>query len=263
MAARSPHPLDYGADDYAYVERPNGCLLELFASHVLAREPAPRVLDIGAGAGANARALRALASGVHIAAIEPNARARALLATSCDELYADALDAWLATPRGGPFQAVLLADVLEHLADPLSVLRRLAGVEAVRGATLLISVPNYAVWYNRLLTLAGRFEYAPSGLFDRTHLRFFTRSSVRRLLEHVGFRVLEQRATPSLAQSLAPWLRRGYERDVAAGRHLTLESSRLYRAYTRFVEPTEARVCELWPELLGFQIVSVARLDRA
>jgi hypothetical protein len=47
---------------------------------------------------------------------------------------------------------------------------------------------------------------------------------------------------------------------VEAGRHLTLNQSRAYRAYERLVEPVETRLCALWPELLAFQIVSVAKL---
>ena len=132
----------------------------------------------------------------------------------------------------------------------------------LRGALFLTSVPNYAVWYNRLRTLAGRFEYSESGLYDRTHLRFFTRASIAHLLSYCGLFVLEQRATPSLAQSLAPWLRRGFQSELNAGDHLALEGSRLYRGYSAFVEPLETRLCQLWPELLGFQIVSVARLSR-
>ncbi|HEY3234764.1 MAG TPA: hypothetical protein VGJ84_08600, partial [Polyangiaceae bacterium] len=61
-------------------------------------------------------------------------------------------------------------------------------------------------------------------------------------------------------QSAAPLFRRFFERDVEAGRHLTLNQSRAYRAYERLVEPVETRLCALWPELLAFQIVSVAKL---
>ena len=123
-------------------------------------------------------------------------------------------------------------------------------------------MPNYAVWYNRLRTLAGRFEYAWSGLYDRTHLRFFTRGSIQSLLGYCGFDVLVDRCTPSIVQSAAPVLRKLFERDVAAGDHLSLTESKAFRAYRRFVEPVEARACQAWPELMGFQIVCVAERAR-
>jgi 2-polyprenyl-3-methyl-5-hydroxy-6-metoxy-1,4-benzoquinol methylase len=263
MASARGYPLDYRASDYAYIERPNAVLLAQFARHVAARAAAPRVLDVGAGAGANALALRALSPRVHLTAVEPNPRAAAQLRAACDVVHEVELSSWLAEPkpRGAEFDAVLLSDVVEHVVNPVQFVTELVQFPALRNALFLVSVPNYAVWYNRLLTLAGRFEYAESGLYDRTHLRFFTRSSIARLLSHSGLRVIEQAATPSLAQSLAPWLRTRFEAALNSGDHLALEGSRLYRGYARFVEPLETRFCQLWPEFLGFQIVSVARVS--
>jgi hypothetical protein len=122
-------------------------------------------------------------------------------------------------------------------------------------------VPNFGVWYNRLRTLAGRFEYAWSGLYDRTHLRFYTRKSIRTMLEYCGFTLLADRGTASLVQSAAPLLRRGFDQNVSAGDHLALMRSPRYRLYQRYVEPAEEAVCNLWPSLLAFQIVVAARLD--
>ncbi len=254
------HPLDYSSADYAYIERPNPALLELFQRRVLNEQHKPRILDIGAGAGANAREFRKLAPHAHITALEPNPDARARLAEVCDVTVACELESWLRWPQEERFDTVVLSDVVEHVANPVQLLSALANAASVKDALFLISVPNYAVWYNRLRTLAGRFEYRVSGLYDRTHLRFYTRSSIRALLEYVGFDVVEQRATPSLAQSLAPLLRRSFEASADAGEHLVLERSALYRTYRRFVEPAETRLCELWPALLGFQIVNAARL---
>ncbi len=250
-----PHPLDYAQQDYAYIERPNPALLGLFDEYA-PRQPGLRVLDVGAGAGANARALRGARAGLHWTALEPNARAAELARAACDEVFEGELMAYLAGAETRAFDVVVLSDVLEHLADPVQLLTTLHTDPRTRRALFLVSVPNYGVWYNRLRTLAGRFEYAHSGLYDRTHLRFFTRASIRRLFDYVGFDTRAQRCTPSLVQSLAPYLRRGFERDVAAGDHLSLERSRAYALYQRWVEPGEARLCALWPELLGFQIVS-------
>jgi hypothetical protein len=91
-------------------------------------------------------------------------------------------------------------------------------------------------------------------------LRFFTRSSIHKLLEYAGFELLDDACTPSVVQSAAPLLRRFFERDVANGNHLALGDSPAFGAYERLVEPVEKRVCELWPELLGYQIVCVAKL---
>jgi SAM-dependent methyltransferase len=96
----------------------------------------------------------------------------------------------------GPFDVVLCGDVLEHLRDPWSALRALAALGAPGGAVVL-SVPNVAHWTGRRALARGRFPYAEHGLFDRTHLRFFTRASARHLAEGAGLRVVEERFAPA------------------------------------------------------------------
>lgn len=258
MTRERPIPLDLAATQYSYVERPNSALLELVGRWVLEGRPTPRILDVGCGAGANARELRRLCPNAVLIGVEPNARAAELAREVCDEVYEGTVQSWLAGQKGTSFDGVILSDVLEHMSDPVALLQELGQAEPLARARFVISVPNYGVWYNRLKTLAGRFEYGWSGLYDRTHLRFFTRRSLRRLLGYCGYRVLADRPTPSLVQSTAPVLRKLFERDVESGNHLSLGESPAFRLYRRFVEPVESGVCRLWPELLGFQIVCVA-----
>ncbi len=256
-------PLDLAARGYAYVERPNPELIRLTREHVLGQNRTPCVLDVGSGAGANARELRRLAPACRIVGIEPNERAAELARAACDEVFVGRLEEWIAAGTEHAFDAVLLSDVLEHQVDPLGALGALANVPGLANAIWVVSVPNYAVWYNRLLTLGGRFRYQWSGLYDRTHLRFFTRQSLTELLGVAGFRLLGDGCSPSLVQAGAPLWRRWFERDVDAGEHLALTETPAYGAYHRFVEPAETALCRLWPELLGFQIVVAARLERA
>jgi SAM-dependent methyltransferase len=255
-------PLDLDRTTYAYIERHNSVLIDLLETHVLSRDDNAQILDIGCGAGANARAIRKKHPSARIFGIEPNARAAELAREVMDEVFCGTCDAWLATEPTLEANAIVLSDVLEHIVDPVKFLQSLAAYPGAKNAAWVISVPNYAVWYNRALTLAGRFRYTWSGLYDRTHLRFFTRESVRELFEYVGLEVIEDRCTPSLVQSMAPALRKLFDKDVAQGNHLSLPESRAYRTYERFVEPIERRVCQAWPELLGFQIVSAVRVRR-
>jgi SAM-dependent methyltransferase len=255
---RSSYPLDLGSTGYAYVERPNRAIVELLEKHVLRGTPNARILDVGCGCGANAREIGRIANGATVLGIEPNAQAAELARAACHEVFQGTLDAWLTTAQSDRFDAVVLSDVLEHIADPIAFLQSLRSAPQLQSATFIVSVPNYGVWYNRLRTLVGRFEYAWSGLYDRTHLRFYTRRSIRELLSYVGLQVRDDACTPSLVQSTAPILRRFFDDDVAKGNHLALNESRGYQLYVKAVEPVETGVCQLWPELLGFQIVSVA-----
>jgi methionine biosynthesis protein MetW len=251
-------PLDLERTGYAYIERPNTVLLSLLKDRVLSARPAARILDIGCGAGANARALKQKHPKVKLFGIEPNARAAELAKGAGVEVFQGTVDDWLASKPSDRVDAVVLSDVLEHISDPVSLLRRLISFENTANATFVISVPNYAVWYNRLRTLVGRFDYAWSGLYDRTHLRFFTRKSLQKLLRYLGLVPVEVRCTPSLLQSAAPLLRRFFENDVAVGEHLALTESTSFKVYRTVVEPLETQVCSVWPELLGFQIVLAA-----
>jgi SAM-dependent methyltransferase len=254
-------PLDVQETAYSYLERPNVVLTSLLDKHVLKGKPEARVLDIGCGCGANAAEIRRMAPRARLVGIEPSSAAAAIArGQGFDEVHETDALSWLHASNAAPFDAVVLSDVLEHIADPVAMLRELSRAEALRDATWVISVPNYAVWYNRVRTLLGRFSYQWSGLFDRTHLRFFTRRSIHELFEYLGFAVIEDRATPALAQSAAPLLRRLFESDLAEGKHLALEESKSYRLYNKAVQPIEIKVCQLWHELLGFQIVSVVRL---
>ena len=253
-------PLDIQDTAYSYLERPNVVLTSLLDKHVLRSKPDARVLDIGCGCGANAAKIRTMAPRAHLVGIEPSAPAAGLSRRNgFDEVHETDALAWLRASEAAPFDAVVLSDVLEHIADPVAMLRELSRADALRDATWVVSVPNYAVWYNRIRTLLGRFSYQWSGLFDRTHLRFFTRKSIREVFEYCGFEVIEDRATPALAQSAAPLLRRLFESDLEEGNHLALDSSRSYRIYDKAVQPLEIKIAQLWPELLGFQIVSVIR----
>ncbi len=255
------YPLDLKARGYAYAERPNAALLELFRRHVLTEKPHPVVLDVGSGAGANAREIRRLAPEATLVGIEPDARAAALARSACDDVFEGTLEAWLELAEDRRFDLVVLSCVIEHVADPLRLLRRLAEHPGTRAAAWLVSVPNYAVWYNRLRTLAGSFSYAWSGLYDRTHLRFFTRRSLLELLQHAGREIVAEGSSPSLVQAAAPLLRLPLEARVDAGEHLALGDSPAFRAYQRYVEPAETRLCALWPGLLGFQIVCLSRAN--
>lgn len=261
MSGARPLPLDLERTGYSYVERHNSTLVTLLEKHVLRSRPRARVLDVGCGAGANGRAIRAAAKDVQLYGVEPDEGAAGLARGAYDDVFHGDVKAWLDTNVDEPFDAVVLSDVLEHIVDPIAFLRALAKAPSLAGATWVISVPNYGVWYNRVNAVLGRFEYSWSGLYDRTHLRFFTRASIRRALSYAGFRLVDESSTPSLVQSLAPVLRRFFEKDVAKGDHLSLGASPAYRMYTRAVEPVEGAVCRMWPELLAFQIVTVARLS--
>jgi 2-polyprenyl-3-methyl-5-hydroxy-6-metoxy-1,4-benzoquinol methylase len=99
-----------------------------------------------------------------------------------------------AAVEGQHFDHVLLLDILEHLPQPERLLAEARAAAGPKGQ-IVVSVPNVANLTVRLALLFGRFEYADRGIMDRTHLRFFTHRSARRLLERNGLEIIASRTT--------------------------------------------------------------------
>lgn len=120
--------------------------------------------------------------------IEPNPDqadvARGIFEGVVTGLYPDALD-----EIPGTFDCITFNHVLEHMFDPWQALARTRERLAPGGCVVAV-IPN--VRYITLLAdlaLKGKWEYQDTGLLDRTHVRFFTRASIRPLFEDAGLRI--------------------------------------------------------------------------
>ena len=148
-----------------------------------------RVLELGAASGYMTRALRA--RGNHVTAIEYDPDAAADLKEIADfTIVGDLNDPSVLDDVTGPFDTVLAGDVLEHLLDPLAVLRA-AVSKLVPDGAVVISIPNVTHVDLRLALLQGRFDYQPTGLLDSTHIRFFTYESLLDMLRDAGLIVTD------------------------------------------------------------------------
>jgi trans-aconitate methyltransferase len=158
-------------------------------AELVGRLPRPlgRVLDVGCGEGATGRSLRA-AGAEWISGVELEESAAVRAAEEYDEVHVGPVEEQLESLTG-PFDTILAYDVLEHLVDPWSLLRRLHRV-ASPGARIHVSVPNARHWtLLRDLAFRGTFGYTPAEHRDVTHLRWFTRRDLVGLLESTGWDV--------------------------------------------------------------------------
>jgi 2-polyprenyl-3-methyl-5-hydroxy-6-metoxy-1,4-benzoquinol methylase len=167
-----------------YYERVRTELLDLFPT------PPSRLLDVGCAEGRTSAAAKSRWPGVRTFGIEVVPEAAERARAHVDELIAGSAESLDLGAAGlHDIDGVILADVLEHLVDPWAFLRRLHAV-LTPGATVVASIPNVAnLWLLEELA-AGRFDYAPSGLLDITHLRFFTRSTIAALFGGTGYAVV-------------------------------------------------------------------------
>lgn len=165
------------------------------------------LLDVGCGAGAFLEGLRSTRPELALHGLEPNpdaasaARAKGLDVISGG--YPGSIELL------GTYDCVVFNDVLEHLVDPWAALADTHAILAP-GARVVASIPNVRnVATLREVAIHGEFRYREAGVLDRTHLRFFTRSSMREMFEDAGFEVEQQAGINATRSRRERWLARG------------------------------------------------------
>jgi 2-polyprenyl-3-methyl-5-hydroxy-6-metoxy-1,4-benzoquinol methylase len=198
--------------------------------------PNDTVLDVGCGCGDNASILAKLGCTAHGITLSRVEFASAVQA--CSKVWVHDLDNGLPQEVAGPYDLILLSHVLEHLRRPEALLVDLRRI--IRpGGKIAVALPNILNWYQRLLFLSGRFEYEDEGIMDTTHLRFYTFSTGRKMLEACGFSIVRAKA----AGSILPW---GSLRQVVPSLLSTVDDF----------------FCRIRPGLFGRQLLYVARLQK-
>src|SRR5581483_7796174 len=234
---------------YPYFEDINWGLLRLWGSRT-----GLDVLDVGCGFATTSQEIQK--RGNRVTGIESSAEAIAVARTRIGEVIESDLQRAVLS-AGRTFDVIIFADVLEHLAWPVGVLRRYT--ELLKpGGTVIVSLPNVGLWSVRLALLFGRFRYQDTGVLDRTHLRFFTRGSAVEMLREAGLEPVRRTFNPGLMRPFVPLAKRLLGGGDAGGPSSILES-KPYRIYLKAFYPAERVAARLWPGMLAFQMVFEAR----
>lgn len=182
---------------------------------LLSRIPldARMLLDVGAGAGGLGAAFRRRNPAAILHAVEPDPVLADHAAGHYDMVHRIDIETTAPPLPPGSLDALVFGDVLEHLRDPWAVLRRDAALLAEDGV-LLACVPNIEHWSFAARLLTGRWRYEEMGLFDRTHLRWFTRAGMKQALEQAGLtpleaapRIFRREQAEEFARHMAPALK--------------------------------------------------------
>jgi 2-polyprenyl-3-methyl-5-hydroxy-6-metoxy-1,4-benzoquinol methylase len=231
--------------EYHYHEDVNWGLLRLWG-----KRKGLRVLDVGCGFATTSERIRNL--GNEVTGIDESPEIATLAGKRLSRIIqADVQTADLGDDQ---FDVIILADVLEHLAWPVSVLKRYLRWLAPDGS-VIISLPNVGLWSVRFAHLFGRWQYEETGVLDRTHLRFFTRRSARWLIDQVGLEIVKTTYNPGLIRPLVPMVKR-FSRE---SRPDALMNSTPYRLYLKTAYPIERALTALWPGMLAFQMIYEAK----
>jgi 2-polyprenyl-3-methyl-5-hydroxy-6-metoxy-1,4-benzoquinol methylase len=153
---------------------------------------ASRIVEVGCSSGALAKAYRQQSPGCEYIGIEVDPDYAHVARSSCTRVIVDNIekmdDEVFRTLF--PSDCWVFADVLEHLYDPWAVLRRLRQSLAT-GASVVACIPNAQHWSFQARLNSGMLQYEDEGLLDRTHIRWFTKTTIGELFQSSGFRIIE------------------------------------------------------------------------
>ncbi|MCM3747651.1 methyltransferase domain-containing protein [Paenibacillus pasadenensis] len=158
--------------------------LSILASRIKAGST---VLEFGPATGRFTKHLKQnLGCKVYIVEIDPDSAAHASLYAEETLVGNIEENEWLTRFSNISFDHIIFADVLEHLIDPTQVLVNCKNILKMDG-TVLISVPH--IGHNSILInlFNNKFEYQKIGLLDETHLKFFTKGNLEKMIEESGY----------------------------------------------------------------------------
>jgi 2-polyprenyl-3-methyl-5-hydroxy-6-metoxy-1,4-benzoquinol methylase len=148
------------------------------------------ILDVGCYTGATGKFLKSVNPQLRIVGVDVVEEAREVY----EEAYLvdlDQVDA-LACLEAATFDVILLGDVLEHLKEPHIALSALVR-HLAKGGKIICSLPNIQFWEAIATIIFGGFPRRPAGIFDQTHLRFFTKREALALFSACDIEVVDMK----------------------------------------------------------------------
>ena len=200
---------------------------------------AARILEVGCGSGNTLDHLRRNGIGIWHGGVEINDGMAREASGKVDRIWIGAIEEVLAAEDGigaeTDFDVILCLDILEHLIDPWTVLKRLVG-HLSAGGTVIASIPNIRFHKAVLpLLLKGKWSYEERGVLDSTHLRFFTRETAVAMVRDAGLEI--SAVEPSTA--LKPWKNKWIINKLTGGRLVDFYAYNYRIAGRKPVLPTE------------------------
>ncbi len=177
--------MDYNTKDDKYYSNSRPEMLEFLP------DDAKTALDVGCADGTFAFQLRG--KGVEeIWGIE-YMDSEAQKAKEClDNVFSGPCEDYIDQLPNNFFDVIYFNDVIEHLVDPYTVLQKIREKLTNRGV-VISSIPNirhHSIFTN--LLFKKDWKYEAHGIMDKTHLRFFTNKSIRRMYQEAGYTIQRQ-----------------------------------------------------------------------
>ncbi len=154
--------------------------------------PKAKVLDIGCSSGQLGYSLKK-EKGAYVVGLDIDKQDLELAKKNLDKAYLLNVEQDDLSHLGA-FDIIIMADVIEHLVNPVAALKKVKQLLNENGQ-LVFSIPNMANITTRLELLKGRFEYKDFGVLDRTHLRFYDKQEVDRVFREAGLQITQTDCT--------------------------------------------------------------------
>jgi SAM-dependent methyltransferase len=151
---------------------------------------AMRVVEVGCSRGALAAAYRQANPSCHYTGIEIDHDFGLAAQRHCSRVLVADVEQLsdLDFESLFPADCFIFGDALEHLVDPWKILRRIRTKLNV-GGCVVACIPNMQHWSVQVQLSVGALRYQDSGFLDRTHLRWFTRTTIIELFDAAGYRI--------------------------------------------------------------------------
>jgi len=147
-----------------------------------------RILEVGCSSGYLGSYLKTL--GHTVIGVEMDSTSAREAAECLDAVYCQSIQSYYSENPLEKFDAIFFGDVLEHIANPDEVL--ISTHEFLnRDGIVIASIPNIAHHAIRAMLLEGSWNYSDLGILDRTHLQFFTKSSLHELFKKTYYNVID------------------------------------------------------------------------
>jgi 2-polyprenyl-3-methyl-5-hydroxy-6-metoxy-1,4-benzoquinol methylase len=165
---------------------------------------AKRILEVGCGEG-NFGAYLKKKLNAEVWGVEYEDAHAEVAKKNLDKVYSGDIAVLVNQLPDSYFDVIVCNDVLEHLTDPYTVLDKMKN-KLTKGGIVVSSIPNirfFRTFFDFILN--KNWDYTDNGIMDKTHYRFFTIKSIKKMYENVGYEVLQLEGI-NATKSIRPFL---------------------------------------------------------
>lgn len=150
-----------------------------------------KILDVGCSTGTLGEEIKKIIPGCKIWGIEFDKAMGNEALLKLDKVFIDNAESLLKEEKiSENFDCIIFADILEHLYDPWEVIKKSRKL-LNDGGIIIASIPNiryYKVFVE--IFLKGYWPRDHRGIFDKTHLRYFTKKNIDELFNEAGLKII-------------------------------------------------------------------------